>query len=151
PSGIVGIPAGVVPSIASMYTLKAVNGSKKTSEKEPNMLAKIFGFTTSNDIEYPDSVWQFLKQVPANHPNGKSRIDQLIDRWVADSNIPGFSDRNSKSQLEVLTATVSQKKGLSIATLSTRVVMLNQLSAEILKMKRNLLELTMALQGEKQL
>ena len=29
PSGVVGIAAGIVPSIASMYTLKAVNGKKK--------------------------------------------------------------------------------------------------------------------------
>jgi hypothetical protein len=29
PSGIVGIAAGIVPSVASMYTLKAVNGKRK--------------------------------------------------------------------------------------------------------------------------
>lgn len=151
PSGIVGIAAGIVPSVASMYTLKAVNGKQKTSEVEPNMLAKLFDYPTTSDIEYPNSVWQYLHQVPADAPNSKKRLDQLVDRWIADSNMPAFNDRHSKKQLDVLTASVSQKKGLSISTLTARIVMLKQLHAEIWKMKRMLLELTMALQGEKQL
>ncbi len=151
PSGIIGIPAGVVPSVASMWTLKQLNGKKKTSEVEPNMLAKLFNYPTNSEIEYPRSVWQFLNQVPANDPRSKKRVDQLIDRWIADANMPGFTDRKSKKQLDVLTASVAQRKGLSISTLTARSVMLQQLSSEILKMKRMLLELTMAVQGEKQL
>ncbi|MDZ4834913.1 MAG: hypothetical protein SGJ27_14135 [Candidatus Melainabacteria bacterium] len=50
PAGIVGIPAGVVPSIASMYTFKLLNGKKKTSEVEPNMLAKVFNYPTNPEI-----------------------------------------------------------------------------------------------------
>lgn len=151
PSGIVGIPAGVVPSIASMYTLKAVNGKKKTSEADPNMLAKLFGYPTNSEIEYPSSVWQFLHQVPADNPRSKQRLDQLVDRWIADSNMPAFTDRDSKKQLDVITASVAQRKCLSIGTLTARIVMLRQLHAEIWKMKRMLLELTMAVQGDKQL
>jgi hypothetical protein len=149
PSGVVGIAAGIVPSLASMYTLKAVNGKKKTSESDPNMLAKLFGYPVTSDNEYPSSVWNYLHQVPADQPNGKIRLDQMVDRWISDSNIPNFTDRDSKKQLDVLTASVAQKKGLSIATLGTRLVMLNQLEAEVWKMKRMLLELTMAVQGEK--
>ena len=51
PVGIVGIPAGVVPSFASMYTFMLVNGKKKTSEVEPNMLAKLFNYPTTPEIE----------------------------------------------------------------------------------------------------
>jgi hypothetical protein len=151
PSGIVGIPAGVVPSIASMWTLKQINGKKKKSEVEPNMLAKLFGYPTNPDIEYPSSVWAFLNQVPADDPQSKKRIDQLVDRWIADANMPGFTDRQSTKQLDVITASVSQKKGLSISSLTSRSVMLQQLHAEIWKMKRMLLELTMVVQGEKTL
>lgn len=151
PAGILGVVAGVVPSVASMYTLKAVNGKKKTSEVEPNMLAKIFNYPTTADIEYPSSVWKFLQQVPAAEPNGKDRTSQLVDRWIADSNMPAFTDRHSKTQLDVLTASKPTKKGLSIATLSARIVMLQTLQSEIFKMKRLLLELTLVLQGEKQI
>lgn len=150
PSGIIGIPAGVVPSIASMYTFKQINGKKTTSEVEPNMLAKLFNYPTTADIDYPNSVWQFLNQVPADSPNSKTRKEQLVDRWISDSNIPDFTDSSSKPQLDVITASAAQRKGLSIGTLTTRQVMLEQLSAEIVKMKRMLLELAMALQGEKQ-
>jgi len=151
PSGVVGIPAGIVPSIASMWTLRQINGKRKLSEVEPNMLAKLFGYPTTTEIEYPQPVWTYLNQVPADDPKAKKRLDQLIDRWVADANMPAFSDKTSKRQLDVLTASVAQRKGLSIGTLTARTVMLRQLHAEILKMKRLLLELTMCLQGEKQL
>ncbi len=148
-SGITGIAAGLVPSIASMYTLKAVNGKRKTSEVEPNMLAKLFNYPTNPEIEYPASVWRFLNEAPAEGASSKSRKEQMIDRWIADSNIPGFTSRDSKT-LDAITASVAQKKGLSIATLNTRQVMLQQLSAEVQKMKRMLLELSMVVQGDKQ-
>jgi len=149
PAGIVGIPAGMVPSAASMYTFKLINGKKKDSEVEPNMLAKIFKYQTNSEIEYPKSVWDYLNGVPADAPNSKTRIDQLIDRWIADSNIPSFTDRNSKKQLDVITASVSQRKGLTISSLTVRTVMLDQLLAEVVKMKRMLLELEMVTNGDK--
>ncbi|MDZ4834914.1 MAG: hypothetical protein SGJ27_14140 [Candidatus Melainabacteria bacterium] len=151
PSGIVGIPAGVVPSIASMYTFKQINGKKKTSEVEPNMLAKLFNYPTNPEIEYPSCVWEYLHQVPASDPTSKKRLDQMIDRWIADANIPGFTDRNSKQQLDVITASIAQRKGLSISSLTARSVMLQQLQAEVWKMKRMLLELAMAARNEKQI
>lgn len=149
-SGITGIIAGLVPSAFSLYTLKAVNGKRKNSEESPNMLAKVFGYPTTSEIEYPNSVWTFLTQVPANE-SGKTRSEQLIDRWIADANIPSFTHRGSHPQLDVITASHAQPKGLSIATLTARSVMLEQLAAEVQKMKRMLLELNMAVQGEKQL
>lgn len=150
PSGIVGIVAGVIPSVASMYTLKAANGKFKTSESDPNMLSKVFGYPTNPDIEYPRSVWDYLQQVPADQPAGKKRMDQIVDRWIADSNIHDFTSRKSKAQLNVITASIAEPRGLSIGTLTARSVMLTQLHSEIMKMKRMLLELDMALIGEKQ-
>lgn len=150
PAGIVGIPAGVVPSIASMYTFKQINGKKKTSEVEPNMLAKVFDYPTNPEIEYPKSVWTYLNQVPADSSQSKNRLNQMVDRWIADSNMPAFTDKNSKKQLDVLTASAEQKKSLTIATLTARSVMLDQLLAEINKMKRMLLELDMVVAGNKQ-
>lgn len=148
-AGTVSIFAGIIPSLFSLYTLKAVNGPKKRSETEPNMLAKVFDYPTTPEIDYPDSVWRFLTQSPAT--GGKARYEQLIDRWIADSNISGFTDRKSRQQLDVITASVSRRKALSIATLTTRSVMLEQLAAEVYKMKKMLLELNMAVSGDKQL
>lgn len=151
PSGIIGIPAGLVPSVASMWTLKQLKGKKMTSDVDPNMLAKLFNYPGNSEVDYPQSVWTYLHQVPANDPKSKTRMNQIIDRWVTDANMPGFSDRGSKKQLDVLTGSAAQRKGLSIESLTARSVMLDQLACEILKMKRMLLELTMAVDGAKQL
>jgi hypothetical protein len=149
-SGTFGILAGIVPSIASMYALKQLDGKKTTSEKDPNMLSKLFHYPTDLDIDYPEPVWNFLNAVPASDSSGKTRRDQLIDRWISDKNIGNFTDRTSAKQLDAITASVPRKKGLSISTLNARQAMLQQLGAEILKMKRLLYELSMALSGKKQ-
>lgn len=150
-SGITGILAGIVPSAASMYAMKQVSGKKKTSEVEPNMLAKVFDYKTNTNIEYPKTVWDYLNQVPAaDPPNSSTRKEQMIDSWISDANISAFTDRSSKDQLDILTASKSHKGGLSIDTLTARKVMLQKLSAEIMKMKRMLLEIAMVLEGDKE-
>jgi hypothetical protein len=149
PSGILGVAAGVIPSIASMYALKQLDGRKAISESEPNMLAKLFNYRTDSDIEYPVPVWKFLNTVPASTSESKTRLEMLVDRWISDKNISGFTDRTSAEQLDVITASVPHKKGMSISTLNARMSMLQQLGAEILKMKRLLYELSMVVTGEK--
>lgn len=153
-SGIVGIAAGIVPSIASGYALKAYSGKQLRSECEPNMLAKIFNRPTNQDIEYPKSVWAFLNTAPAGETGsvsaGKTRKDQLIDRWISDKNIPSFTDKSNAKEIDILTATSSQKKGLSIDNLNVRLVMLEQLQGELAKMKRLLMEIAMVITDEKE-
>ncbi len=151
PSGITGIPAGLVPSIASLWTMKLSQGKSRTSEDQPNMLSRIFGYPVTDDVDFPDTVWDFFKQVPPGSKDERNRFEVLVDRWIADANIPDFNDRSNREQLDVLTASVPRKKGLSIDTLRARKVMLKQLSAEIMKMKRLLLELVMVVNGEKEL
>jgi len=150
-SGINGILAGIVPSIASLYAMHQYNGKRCLSDSDPNMLAKLFGYPINSEIEYPKPVWDFLNTAPAGDTNDKARKDQLIDRWITDKNITAFTNRQSKEQLDVITASVAHQKGLTIDTLMVRQAMLRQLAAEIMKMKRMLLELTMVVQGEKHL
>jgi hypothetical protein len=152
-SGIVGIAAGIVPSIASGYALKAYSGKHKRSEAEPNMLAKLFNRPTTQDIEYPKSVWAFLNTAPAGDTGssaGKTRKEQLIERWVSDKNIPSFTDKANSAQIDIITASASQSKGLSIDNLSLRTVMLEQLQGELVKMKRLLMEIAMVITEEKE-
>jgi hypothetical protein len=149
-SGTFGILAGIVPTIASMYALKQLDGKKSASERDPNMLSKLFQYPTDIDIDYPEPVWKFLNSPPGNEAKGKTRRDQLIDRWISDKNISNFTDRTSTKQLDVITASVPHKNGLSISTLNTRQSMLQQLESEILKMKRLLYELSMVVNGKKQ-
>jgi hypothetical protein len=148
-SGITGIIAGLVPTFFSFQAMRQVTGKKRVSEVEPNVLAKLFDYPVTPDIDYPTSVWRFLQSVPPGDPTGKTRRQQLIERWITDNNLPEFTDATSRKQLDVITASASHKKGLSIATLNTRLVMLQQLEGEVLKMKRMLLEISMVSRGEK--
>jgi hypothetical protein len=147
-SGITGILAGIIPSIASAYTLKEVAGRKYSAPAAPNLLCKVFDRPTTAQIEYPESVWQFLNTPPADGSN-KKRKDVIIDRWIADSNIPAFTNRNSVQQIDAVCAVKEQKKTVTIGLLSARMSMLTQLSSEIFKMNRLLNELEMALRGAK--
>src|SRR5262249_42909779 len=141
-SGITGILAGIIPSIASAYTLRAVNGPKHSAPAGPNMLAKMFNRSVSPEIEYPSSVWQFLNSIPADSTNGKkTRRELIVDRWVSDSNIPAFTDRSSQDQIDLVVASTEQKKTLTLGVLATRLTMLQQLGTEVFKMNRLLLEL----------
>lgn len=152
-SGIVGIAAGIVPSIASGYALKAYSGKHLKSECEPNMLAKIFNRPINQDIDYPKSVWSFLNTAPAGDTGsnaGKTRKEQLIARWVSDKNIPSFTDKSNTKEIDIITATNAQKKGLSIDHLNVRMVMLDQLQGELAKMKRLLMEISMVITDEKE-
>ena len=114
------------------------------------MLAKLFDrpITTQND--FPPAVWNFLISHPADNQE-KTRRELIVDRWVADSNIPAFTDRNSQDQIDTITSSKPQIKTLTLGVLSTRVSMLTQLASEIFKMNRLLDELEMALRGLKTL
>jgi hypothetical protein len=146
-SGITGITAGVIPSFASALTLKEVNGIKHHGRVAPNMLAKIFHRPTSDQISYPNSVWEFLNSRPADElVIVKNRRDLIVDRWITDKNLS--LGRASKDQIDVLTATKPNCE-ITINILSDRLAMLGQLASEIFKMNRLLLELEMVLAGEK--
>jgi hypothetical protein len=149
PSGVNGVIAGLVPTFFSMWAMKQVTGQKTTSEKDPNILSKIFDYPVTPDIDFPASVWQFLQTVPPDDQSGKTRREQLIDRWISDDNLPDFTDPKSRKQIDIITASVAHRKALSISSLNTRLVMLQQLEGEVLKMKRMLLELSMVARGEK--
>jgi hypothetical protein len=150
PSGTLGIIAGVIPSFASLYAMKEFSGKRYSAKEDPNMLAKLFNRSTNPENAYPDCVWNFLDSVPANAPKGKRRLDLLMDRWIADKNIPQFTNPKSQSQVDLITADATPPKSINISLLSTRQTMLQQLGAEIQKMKRPLLELILVVRGLKQ-
>ncbi len=149
PAGILGVLAGVIPTFSSFYAMKQVAGKKYSYKEEPNMLAKLFDRPVALHCEYPDSVWMYLSAVPPNDPTGRRRVDQIIDRWVEDKNIPSFTSRTSEMQVDLVTGSKSFPKTLTIDLLSTRQTMLDQLTSEVLKMKRLLLELMLAVRGTK--
>lgn len=148
-SGIVGIPAGVVPIMTSGYALLRVRGGHYSAPADPNLLSKLFERPVAPEMEYPKSVWTFLNTVPAEGSNGKTRLEHILAHWIMDKNIPDFTDKHAKKQIDIITGSIQQKKTLTLAILRHRQVMFKQLAGEISKMNRLLLELMMVLEGSK--
>jgi hypothetical protein len=146
-SGTIGILAGLVPSVFSLVALNGLKGGHYEDTTRPNMLCKVFGYPSTPQIDYPDSVMAYLKSVPPAHPDWKPRIDYIIDRWASDENIHSFTDRNSHKQTTAVTG--FEKSNLTIDLVSDRLTMLQQLSAIIYQMNRPLLELMMVVRGSK--
>jgi hypothetical protein len=149
-SGIIGIPAGVVPMLTTGYAYLRVKGGRYSAPAQPNILARMFDLPATYDIDYPHSVWTFLNTVPASDSSpSKTRREQILDHWVSDRNIPDLTDKNSKKEMEILAGVVPQKKTLTLSLLNSRQVMFEELSGQILKMNRLLLELMMVLTEDK--
>ena len=148
-SGVVGILAGATPSVFSALAVKLIEGKKHRPHELPNMLSKVFGYPTSQDTEYPDSVWTFLNTIPAGDKSGETRIEQIIQHWIADHYIRSFTSRDSKQQLDSLIGSKESSYELTIGLLRDRRTMLQQLHAQVSKMNRLLLELLLVMRGEK--
>jgi hypothetical protein len=148
PSGSIGIIAGLVPSIFSLYALRETSGEKFKRPPKPNMLSKLFDYPIPPQLEIPDSVWKYMSSVP---PEGFSdpRIEILKGRWLSDRNLTTYTDATSDQQMDILTGRLEDK--VTIQVLSDRLTMLNQMSALIVRIARPLLELNMVLQGNKQI
>jgi hypothetical protein len=148
PSGTTGIIAGIVPSVFSLAAVRESGGGKYDRSPRQNMLAPLFTYPVKEArLDYPDSVLRYLHSVPKEDTSGKSRIDQLIERWVEDKNIHSLTDRNSRSELDILTGSVQHH--LTIELVSDRFTMLQQLNALVAQMNRPLLELIMIVRGTK--
>lgn len=143
PSGILGIIAGVVPSAFSLYAIRAAGGSSHEEQKQPNMLAQVLELSPDKETKFPNPVWKFLNSVPPGDQEGKTRKQQILERWQADKNIPGYTENLDGEKVEQLAGTAPVSR-VNIAVLETRDVMLTQLSGEVWKMKKMLYELSTA-------
>ena len=139
PAGIVGIVAGLVPSVASAVALRQLGGSKHDVAFAPNMLAKIFDKSTTKTVEYPTTVWTYLNSTP--NGSRETRREQFVRYW--------HKQVKHESDIDLVTSTKQEKKRLTMELLSTRLSMLARLSSEVAKMNRLLNELEMALRGAK--
>ncbi len=146
PSGTVGIIAGIVPSVFSLYAMHPPTEYYKHSSY-PNMLCKIFDYPTIPRTEYPNSVWAFLNAKPIGEPT-RSRREILIEHWLADKNIHTLKKRDDRDRLDSLTGT--KQSLVSPDELSDRLLMLRETNSIVLQINRPLMELMMLIRGQKQ-
>lgn len=146
PSGTVGIVAGIVPSIFSLYATRTPKEYYKYSSY-PNMLCKIFDYPTIPRTEYPNSVWAYLNAKPVGEPT-RSRREVLIEHWLADKNVHTFKKRDDKAALDLLTGI--KQDLITPEQLSDKLLMLRETKVIVLQMNRPLMELMMLIRGQKQ-
>lgn len=139
--GILGILAGAIPTILSLYAMHQSHGGKIASQVNPNMLAPVFDRSSRAEAFFPSTVLAYLNDVPPGRGDSKSRRLALRERWQQKGYFdkPGGSDYDR--MVGILTATEARKKALTISVFQNRQHMLEDLRTEVFQMKRVLVEL----------
>ena len=145
PSGTVGIVAGVIPSLFSLYSVKAPAKISLGTTGLPNMLSKIYGLPVHPQIQYPTSVWAYFNASPPGEK--RSRRELLIQRWIDNKNMKTLEGGLRKESLLDLSGARASR--LNAELLQDRLYMLREVKAMTLQMNRPLLELSQLLNGKK--
>ncbi len=124
-----GTIAGALTTVIGAYALKLQGGGKRSSERDPNMLAPIFGLLPNEPNKYPVVVWDYLNDYEPGQK--KTRREQLIDRWVKLNYIEPLNKPSSKKHLEELAGTIPLDKAVSIDLLRDRIPMLQDVRATV--------------------
>ncbi len=136
--GILGILAGALPTVLSLYAMHQTHGEKRDALVAPNMLSPIFDRTSTEEF-FPRSVISYMNGASDNQSGSVSRKQVLVDRWYKNGYLN--SGKNSAQLVGTLTATESRKRALTIALLQNRQQMLEDLRTQAMQMKHSLLEL----------
>jgi hypothetical protein len=110
----------------------------------PNMLAAIFGFQSGESNTFPASVWTFLNG-PDDNNKQLTRREALIRSWVSLGRIAPLTHEAGKKEAALIAGVTPGVHELTISRLDDRSAMLSDLRAVVSLMKRNLLELMLAL------
>lgn len=134
-----GVVAGALTTVIGAYALKVQRGGKRSSERDPNMLAPIFGLVPNEPNKYPLITWNYLNDYEPGQK--KTRREQLIDRWVKLNYIEPLSKPSSKEHLQELAGTIPLHKVVSIDLLRDRIPMLQDVRAAVAGMNEYLDEI----------
>ncbi len=121
--------AGALSAVLGAYTIKLQGGAKRDAEREPNMLAPIFGLKPVEPNKYPPLVWNYIN----DHEPGqkKNRREQLIDRWIKLNYIESLEKPTSPHHLAALAGTIPLHKEITIDLLRDRIPMLEDVRAAV--------------------
>ena len=88
---------------------------------------------------YPPEVMRFLESVPpAEDPGRGTRLEQMKAAWATQGRIGTTGSGKDKAKLAALTSSESKQVKVSIDDLTDRIAMLNDVSARVSLMKRDL-------------
>lgn len=134
-----GVIAGGLTALISAYALKIQKGGKRNAEKDPNMLAPIFGLTPVESNKYPPVVWNYINDKEPGQK--KTRREQLIERWVKLDYIEPLNEKGSKEHLERLAGIVPLHKEVTIDLLRDRIPMMQDVRSAVTGINESLDEI----------
>ena len=134
-SDISTIVSGGVATTLSAYALKQQSGGRRSSLRDPNMLAQILGRAVPIELQLPDTVWTYL----SNNPPGasKSRKSLLIDKWVEGKRFAAPETKAGLKDINVLSNSTDLHKEVTIEMLGNRIIMLTELKVTLCQMSRD--------------
>jgi hypothetical protein len=135
PAAGVGIGAGTLSASLAVVGIRAQKGSTSQFEFESNMLAEFFDRPVLPDSRYPAMIWTFLNQSPPRAPTGVTRKQQLVQTWIQVKRIDSLA---SVDKIDRLTSQPSERLKLTIDDFEDRAAMLQDVSARITFLKRDL-------------
>lgn len=144
-SALLGISAGVLSSGFALADLRAQHSGSRIFSAKSNMLAELFGREPLPDSRYPQSVEEYLNQVPTDAADLRSRGAHLIAAWVAEQRIESPLTAVGKQTIDRVTSRPSQAIRQNIDDLDKRATMLADLRATMSLMKRDLATLLLSL------
>jgi hypothetical protein len=121
--------AGGVAILISGYAIKLQKGASRSAERDPNMLAPVFGLVPPAPNKYPPAVWKYLNDCEPGQK--KTRREQLIERWITLHYIEPLDKKSSHHHLEQLAGTIDLQKEVNIDMLRDRIPMLDDLRAAV--------------------
>ena len=145
-SGTIGIIAGLVPSMFSMYALREATGKRFERKLYPNMLTKIYDRPVTLRTEFPESVWTYLNSPPSGET--RTRREILVTHWREDKNIHIF-DKGGLNDTKISLLTGAGSNGVNIDLINDRLTMLREVKAVVMQINRPLLELLLVMEGKK--
>ena len=82
---VLEVCAGGLSTGISLAALRTARGRTCSLPAAPNMLARIFDLPDNEPQRYPHSIWLYLSDSTTGRTGGKSRREELIDKWIRTS------------------------------------------------------------------
>lgn len=137
-NALAAIAGGLLIGI-SAYGLKIQDGGKRNEQRNPNMLAPIFGLIPVQATKYPPLVWNYLNDYEPGQK--RNRRQQLLERWLTVHYIEPFDKPTSHHHLSQLAGTTDLHKEITIDLLRDRIPMLEDVRNTVASMFEYLDEL----------
>lgn len=135
PAAAVGIGAGTLSAGLALAGIHAQKGKSHRFDFQSNMLAEFFDRPALPDSHYPTAVWTFLNEPAPNDPDRLTRKQELLQIWIEVKRIDSLA---STDKIQRLTSQPSEQIELTIDDLEDRAAMLDDVSARISFLKRDL-------------